>query len=112
METGSLAVRPPKYLRNFTLTVTDLYRSWNSARAFPSFPHTPFDPRAALGGQVPGLRDRIPGPLGGGAGAPARVSQAALGGNVPREQFTVVMLTYEREEVLMNSLERLNGLLT
>lgn len=33
-----------------------------------------------------------------------------MGGNVPREQFTVVMLTYEREEVLMNSLERLNGL--
>ncbi|KAK9412241.1 exostosin-like 3 [Crotalus adamanteus] len=49
-------------------------------------------------------------PIGGGAGGSGKEFQASLGGNVPREQFTVVMLTYEREEVLMNSLERLNGL--
>ena len=29
---------------------------------------------------------------------------------MPQEQFTVVMLTYEREQVLMNSLARLYGL--
>ena len=34
----------------------------------------------------------------------------ALGGNTPQEQFTVVMLTYEREQVLVNSLARLYGL--
>ncbi|XP_020748760.1 exostosin-like 3 isoform X1 [Odocoileus virginianus] len=118
-DTGDLDLGPveteppyasPKYLRNFTLTVTDLYRSWNSAPGpFHLFPHTPFDPvlpsEAKFLGSGTGFR-----PIGGGAGGSGKEFQAALGGNVPREQFTVVMLTYEREEVLMNSLERLNGL--
>lgn len=34
----------------------------------------------------------------------------ALGGNSPREQFTVLMLTYEREQVLLDSIARLRGL--
>ena len=46
---------------------------------------------------------------GGEGGAGAEFSQA-LGGNSPQEQFTVVMLTYEREQVLLNSLARLYGL--
>ena len=33
-----------------------------------------------------------------------------MGGNYPSEQFTIVMLTYEREAVLMESLSRLYGL--
>jgi len=33
-----------------------------------------------------------------------------LGGNVAREQYTVVMLTYEREQVLLASIARLVGL--
>ncbi|VDK52098.1 unnamed protein product [Anisakis simplex] len=35
---------------------------------------------------------------------------AAIGGNRPREQFTVLMLTYRRDSVLYASLERLNNL--
>ncbi|EMP32545.1 Exostosin-like 3 [Chelonia mydas] len=106
LDLGPVETEPPyaspKYLRNFTLTAMDIYRNWNSAPGpFHLFPHTPFDPvlpsEAKFLGSGTGFR-----PIGGGA--------AALGGNVPREQFTVVMLTYEREEVLMNSLERLNGL--
>uniref|UniRef100_A0A914GS44 Exostosin-like 3 n=1 Tax=Globodera rostochiensis TaxID=31243 RepID=A0A914GS44_GLORO len=34
----------------------------------------------------------------------------ALGGNRPREQFTVIILAYNREQVLLNTLERLNNL--
>jgi len=88
----------------------DIYRNWNSAPGpFHLFPYTPFDPvlpsEAKFLGSGTGFR-----PIGGGAGGSGKEFQAALGGNVPREQFTVVMLTYEREEVLMNSLERLNGL--
>ncbi|XP_044306209.1 exostosin-like 3 [Varanus komodoensis] len=114
LDLGPVETEPPysspKYLRNFTLTAMDIYRNWNSAPGpFHLFPHTPFDPvlpsEAKFLGSGTGFR-----PIGGGAGGSGKEFQAALGGNVPREQFTVVMLTYEREEVLMNSLERLNGL--
>ncbi|XP_043536191.1 exostosin-like 3 [Chiloscyllium plagiosum] len=118
-DTGDLDLGPveteppyasPKYLRNFTVTVRDTYRAWNTAPGpFHLFPHTPLDPtlpsEAKFLGSGTGFR-----PIGAGAGGSGKEFQAALGGNVPREQFTVVMLTYEREEVLMNSLERLNGL--
>ncbi|XP_069461438.1 exostosin-like 3 [Ambystoma mexicanum] len=114
LDLGPVETEPPyaspKYLRNFTLTAMDIYRNWNSAAGpFHLFPHTPFDPvlpsEAKFLGSGTGFR-----PIGGGAGGSGKEFQAALGGNVPREQFTVVMLTYEREEVLMNSLERLSGL--
>ncbi|CAG9537824.1 unnamed protein product [Cercopithifilaria johnstoni] len=35
---------------------------------------------------------------------------SALGGNRPREQFTVVLLTYQRDAVLASALERLNNM--
>ncbi|XP_029452029.1 exostosin-like 3 [Rhinatrema bivittatum] len=114
LDLGPVETEPPyaspKYLRNFTVTVMDIYRNWNIAPGpFHLFPHTPFDPvlpsEAKFLGSGTGFR-----PIGGGTGGSGKEFQAALGGNVPREQFTVVMLTYEREEVLMNSLERLNGL--
>lgn len=38
-------------------------------------------------------------PIGGGAGGAGKEFCDSLGGNVPREQFTIVMLTYEREQV-------------
>lgn len=49
-------------------------------------------------------------PIGKGAGGAGKEFSEALGGNQPREQFTIVMLTYEREQVLVNSLARLYGL--
>lgn len=49
-------------------------------------------------------------PIGKGAGGAGKEFSEALGGNYPREQFTIVMLTYEREQVLINSLARLYGL--
>lgn len=49
-------------------------------------------------------------PIGKGAGGAGKEFSEALGGNYPREQFTIVMLTYEREQVLINSLARFYGL--
>eukprot|EP00064_Thunnus_orientalis_P015297 superscaffoldBa00002807_g15347 len=114
LDLGPVETEPPyaspRFLRNFTYTAADTYRTWNRAPGpFHLFPHTPLDPvlpsEAKFLGSGTGFR-----PIGGGTGGSGKEFQAALGGNVPREQFTVVMLTYEREEVLMNSLERLNGL--
>lgn len=114
LDLGPVETEPPyaspRFLRNFTYTAADTYIAWNRAPGpFHLFPHTPLDPvlpsEAKFLGSGTGFR-----PIGGGTGGSGKEFQAALGGNVPREQFTVVMLTYEREEVLMNSLERLNGL--
>lgn len=114
LDLGPVETEPPyaspRFLRNFTYTAADTYRAWNRAPGpFHLFPHTPLDPvlpsEAKFLGSGTGFR-----PIGSGTGGSGKEFQAALGGNMPREQFTVVMLTYEREEVLMNSLERLNGL--
>uniref|UniRef100_A0AAY4DP21 Exostosin-like 3 n=1 Tax=Denticeps clupeoides TaxID=299321 RepID=A0AAY4DP21_9TELE len=114
LDLGPVETEPPyaspRFLRNFTYTASDTYRTWNRPPGpFHLFPYTPLDPvlpsEAKFLGSGTGFR-----PIGGGTGGSGKEFQAALGGNMPREQFTVVMLTYEREEVLMNSLERLNGL--
>ena len=49
-------------------------------------------------------------PICGGMGGTGKEYEESLGGNSPREQFTIVMLTYEREQVLMQAVERLQGL--
>jgi hypothetical protein len=42
-------------------------------------------------------------PIGRGAGGAGKEFSENLGGNNPREQFTIVMLTYEREQVSINT---------
>lgn len=38
-------------------------------------------------------------PVGRGAGGAGKEFCESLGGNYPREQFTIVMLTYQRDQV-------------
>lgn len=100
----------PKFKRNFTVLLTQGYELWNDwGDPFRLYPQLPFDtvlPSDAkfLGSGV-GFR-----PIGKGVGGAGKEFSESLGGNVPREQFTIVMLTYEREQVLINSLSRLYGL--
>ncbi|KAJ8322301.1 hypothetical protein KUTeg_000772, partial [Tegillarca granosa] len=49
-------------------------------------------------------------PINKGVGGSGKEFSESLGGNVQREQFTIVMLTYERETVLISALQRLKGL--
>lgn len=39
-------------------------------------------------------------PINNGAGGTGKEFCQSLGGNLPREQFTIVILTYERDQVL------------
>lgn len=107
-------IEPPfaslPYQRNFSLTLNEQAKVWNE----DFDPHTmyPFgaqDPllpsEAKFMGSSFGFR-----PVAQGAGGSGKEFSEVLGGNVPREQFTVVMLTYEREAVLIDSLQRLHGL--
>ncbi|KAG8199824.1 hypothetical protein JTE90_000912 [Oedothorax gibbosus] len=100
----------PSFQRNFTLTDVHRYSVWNEmVDPFTLYPHTPFDPLlpsdAKFKGSSFGFR-----PIGQGAGGSGKEFSESLGGNWAREQFTIVMLTYEREAVLIDSLQRLRGL--
>ena len=100
----------PKFLRNFTTSTVTGGRLWNNPPGpFHLYPFTPFDPilpsDAKFTGSGLGFR-----PIGGGAGGAGKEFQESIGGNTPGEQFTIVMLTYERETVLLTSLQRLMGL--
>ncbi|KAF6206035.1 hypothetical protein GE061_017260 [Apolygus lucorum] len=98
------------FKRNYSISFTQGYEMWNVwGDPFHLYPNLPFDPvlpsDAKFIGSGKGFR-----PVGGGAGGAGKEFCDSLGGNSPREQFTIVMLTYEREQVLMNSLSRLHGL--
>jgi len=100
----------PSFRRNYSRLLTQSYHTWNtvfSPLVLP--PYTPWEPvlpsEAKFLGSGHGFR-----PVSGGEGGAGKEFSQALGGNLPQEQFTVVMLTYEREHVLMNSLARLYGL--
>lgn len=100
----------PSFKRNYTALLTQFKESWNDwIDPFLLYPHLPFDPvlssDAKFTGSHLGFR-----PIGKGSGGAGKEFAEALGGNYPREQFTIVMLTYEREQVLMDSLGRLYGL--
>lgn len=101
----------PAFGRNISLTLSRSYSLWNDPRfdPFTLFPHTPFDPllpsEAKFLGSSFGFR-----PIGRGSGGSGKEFSLSLGGNVPREQFTILLLTYERESVLLDSLIRLKGL--
>ncbi|EFN78322.1 exostosin-3 [Harpegnathos saltator] len=100
----------PAFKRNYTTLLIQGHEIWNDwMDPFNLYPQLPFDtilPSDAkfLGSEV-GFR-----PIGKGAGGAGKEFSESLGGNYPREQFTIVMLTYEREQVLINSLARLYGL--
>ncbi|KAH9513647.1 Exostoses (Multiple)-like 3 [Bulinus truncatus] len=76
---------------------------------FHLYPYTPFEPwlpsESKFLGSSYGFR-----PIGRGAGGDGKEFGEALGGNSPREQFTIVMLTYDREVVLIQALHRFKGL--
>lgn len=100
----------PQFRRNYTVFLTQSREAWNDwGDPFYLYPHLPFDPvlpsDAKFIGSNIGFR-----PIGKGVGGTGKEFSEALGGNHPREQFTIVILTYEREQVLMDSLSRLYGL--
>ncbi|KAH7732069.1 RIB-2 protein [Aphelenchoides avenae] len=99
----------PAYVHNWTSIGMYAHRTWNEnphqVEFAPEFlPYNfPLPSDAEFYDETNvGMR-----PISPGSGKEFSV---ALGGNRPREQFTIVMLTYNRDAVLSASLERLNGL--
>ncbi|GJQ82814.1 hypothetical protein Trydic_g13516 [Trypoxylus dichotomus] len=100
----------PAFRRNFSLFLTQSHQIWNDyGDPFHLYPTLPTDPLlpsdAKFIGSSRGFR-----PIGRGQGGSGKEFSEALGGNSPREQFTILLLTYEREQVLLDSIARLRGL--
>lgn len=100
----------PSYRRNFSLSLLHGYELWNEwGEPFVLYPQLPWDvpltSDARFMGSAAGFR-----PINHGAGGSGKEFSESLGGDRPREQFTIVILTYEREEVLSAALARLHGL--
>ncbi|KAF6028938.1 EXTL3 [Bugula neritina] len=95
----------PSYQRNFTSFLQ--FSHWSHSSYI--FPYTPWDPGlptdAKYHGSPYGFR-----PINGGAGGSGTEFSASLGGNYPHEQFTIVILTYDRSELLQQQLAQFNGL--
>lgn len=49
-------------------------------------------------------------PIGDGLGGDGVAFSRSLGGDYPVEEFTIVMLTYDREAILIEALKRLSGM--
>lgn len=103
--------RSETFLRNYSLKFFHTHDQWNSIKFDPFFtyPSTPFDPVLPSEAKFIGSDSDFR-PIGSGWGGSGKEFSEALGGNWPREQFTIVILTYEREKILLESLQRLKGL--
>ena len=94
--TFQLSMPSRAYQRNYTFLM-DSHELWNeiffdTSRIPPYSPKEPLLPtEATFIGSNLGFQ-----PIGGGKGGSGKEFSKALGGNVPTEQFTIVMLTYNR----------------
>ena len=102
----------PVYRQNFSIYTSDF---WNTAPGpFYIYPVTPFKPGPVSGSQYEGLSDEnialLPSHVIQAGGITGPYFEDFLLGNSPDEQFTVVMLTYERNTVLIQAISRLDEL--
>ncbi len=102
----------PIHQQNFSAYAT---RFWNHPPGpFYMYPLSPFTSSPVSGSQYQGLTPaqvtRLPAHVIQAGGITGPFFQDYLLGNTPEEQFTVVMLTYERNEVLMEAIKRLDEL--
>ena len=102
-------INSPIMTQNFT---TYSSRLWNEPPGpFFIYPMTPFKPGPISGYQYSQLDDRaiarLPIHILDGGGITGPNFEDLLLGNSPEEQFTVVMLTYQRNKVLVDAIARL-----
>lgn len=101
----------PSFRRNYSLLLNSAYDLWNnpmcsSKYLFPSLPGDPVAPSEfKFIASDQGYR-----PIAHGQGGSGVEFSQSLGGDYPNEQFTIVLLTYERKVLLMRTLERLKGM--
>lgn len=101
----------PSFRRNFSLSLNLGYDLWNNPMYSPLklFPSNPIDPIPPSEYKFINA-DQGYRPIGDGLGGSGQEFSRALGGDRITEQFTIVLLTFERKSILMKTLERMKGL--
>lgn len=101
----------PKYRRNFSLSFNNGYETWNHPMhsPFQLYPSLPDDPLAPSEYKYLSL-DQSYRPIANGLGGSGAEFSRDLGGDVPNEQFTVILLTHNRVQLLIKTLERFKGM--
>lgn len=97
--------------RNFSYIGQSLYEVWNSfPGAINMYPVDPWrqPPPSEIQFLEEGKYNFMP--IGDGKGGDGSAFSRSLGGDYAVEQFTVLMLTYDREVILMEALQRLSGM--
>lgn len=106
-------LKSTSFRRNVSLSLNMNYRLWNepthsAIRLYPSLPLDPVRPSEykflASGSDLPYR------PINRGLSGAGFEFSRDLGGDWPSEQFTVVLLTYERTQMLLKTLERFRGM--
>ena len=99
-----------KFNHNWSYTGSNLHKIWNEfPGALYMLPVMPTSQSHPASVQFVLRRSDFM-PIGNGEGGDGEVFSKALGGDFPLEHFTVVMLTYDREIILVESIQRLAGL--
>ena len=104
--------KSPTFISNFSIYTHEF---WNQPPGpFYLYPHTPTQPVPVTGSLYTTLDlsqlKKLPPHIVQAGGITGPYFQNYLLGNTPDEYFTVVMLTYRREDVVKESIERLRGL--
>ncbi len=91
------------------------YRYWNSPPgATPMFPHTPWDARVFTGNEYSKMTNdelrNLPPHILQDSGITGPFFENYLLGDKPLEYFTIVMLTYKREEIVLEAVKRFDNL--
>lgn len=106
-----IPLKSANYLRNMSLVLNSGHELWNNVmnsalKLYPSLPNDPIVPSEyKFLSADPSYRT-----IGNGAGGSGVEFSRSLGGDMPNEQFTVILLTYERLENLIKTLDRLKGM--
>ena len=100
-----------RHLRNLSYTGLNRHKLWNNyPGALNMIPVDPFILTLPSEFQFTEEGKDIYSPIGDGKGGDGIAFARSLGGDHPVEQFTVLMLTYDREVILMEALQRLSGM--
>ena len=110
-EMAKVAFSSPRFVHNFSYIGKNQYSSWNRyPGALRLYPVTPWNDPAPSTIQFLDEGKDFYMPIGDGTGGDGVAFSRSLGGDHPVEQFTILMLTYDREAILMEALQRLSGL--
>ena len=106
-----LNISSPVYQNNFSIYN---HRFWNNPPGpFYTYPHTPWSPSPISGSKYATMSNielhNLPPHIVQGGGITGPYFGNYLLGDQPMEYFTVVMLTYKREDVVLESVLRLDG---